>query len=117
MRNPQPKEWCSEDYSQQRIADYKPFNFVDGEGVRNSLYVSGCLFACEGCFNKAVQNFRYGTPYTLELENQIIADLSHDYVQGLTLLGVTVTNLDPLTYENIVLPLWGTGDPYEKSKH
>jgi hypothetical protein len=25
--------------------------------------------------------------------------------------------LDPLTYENIVLPLWGTGDPYEKSKH
>nr|WP_256624955.1 4Fe-4S cluster-binding domain-containing protein [Enterococcus faecium] len=31
------------------MADYKPFNFVDGEGVRNSLYVSGCLFACEGC--------------------------------------------------------------------
>ncbi|WP_414841310.1 anaerobic ribonucleoside-triphosphate reductase activating protein [Enterococcus saccharolyticus] len=87
MRNPQPKEWCSAEYSQQRIADYKLFNFVDGEGVRNSLYVSGCLFACEGCFNKAVQNFRYGTPYTIELENQILADLAHDYVQGLTLLG------------------------------
>jgi DNA polymerase-4 len=37
--------------------------------------------------------------------------------KGIRLLGVTVTNLDPLTYENIVLPLWGTGDPYEKSKH
>ncbi|MGX7352347.1 anaerobic ribonucleoside-triphosphate reductase activating protein [Enterococcus canis] len=87
MNNPQPKEWLSQEYSQQRIADYKPFNFVDGEGVRNSLYVSGCLFACEGCFNKAVQNFRYGTPFTNELLETIITDLSHDYVQGLTLLG------------------------------
>lgn len=87
MRNPKPKEWQASKYSKNYIADYKAFNFVDGEGVRNSLYVSGCLFACEGCFNKAVQNFNYGTPFTKELEDQIITDLSHDYVQGLTLLG------------------------------
>ena len=87
MRNPKPQEWKTEDYSQKKIADYKAFNFVDGEGVRNSLYVSGCLFACEGCFNKAVQNFNYCTPFTESLMNQIIEDLSHDYVQGLTLLG------------------------------
>ncbi|WP_270284161.1 anaerobic ribonucleoside-triphosphate reductase activating protein [Enterococcus faecalis] len=87
MRNPKPQEWKTEDYSQKKIADYKAFNFVDGEGVRNSLYVSGCLFACEGCFNKTVQNFNYGTPFTESLMNQIIEDLSHDYVQGLTLLG------------------------------
>lgn len=87
MRNLKPQEWKTEDYSQKKIADYKAFNFVDGEGVRNSLYVSGCLFACEGCFNKAVQNFNYGTPFTKSLMNQIIEDLSHDYVQGLTLLG------------------------------
>ncbi|EGO9007048.1 anaerobic ribonucleoside-triphosphate reductase activating protein [Enterococcus faecalis] len=87
MRNPKPQEWKTEDYSQKKIADYKAFNFVDGEGVRNSLYVSGCLFTCEGCFNKAVQNFNYGTPFTESLMNQIIEDLSHDYVQGLTLLG------------------------------
>ena len=87
MRNPRPKEWQAQEYSQNHIADYKAFNFVDGEGIRNSLYVSGCLFACEGCFNKAVQNFRYGTPFTAELEEQIIEDLRHDYVQGLTLLG------------------------------
>ena len=87
MRNPKPQEWKTEDYSQKKIADYKAFTFVDGEGVRNSLYVSGCLFACEGCFNKAVQNFNYGTPFTESLMNQIIEDLSHDYVQGLTLLG------------------------------
>lgn len=87
MRQPKPKEWTAEEWSQQRIADYKPFMFVDGEGVRCSIYVSGCLFACEGCFNKAIQNFKMGTLYTKELEDQIIEDLSHDYVQGLTLLG------------------------------
>lgn len=87
MNNPKPKEWEATVYSKEKIADYKPFNFVDGEGVRNSLYVSGCLFACEGCFNKAVQNFNYGTPFTNELLEQIIADLKPDYVQGLTLLG------------------------------
>lgn len=32
--------------------------------------------------------------------------------KGIRLLGVTVTNLDPLTYENIVLPLWEKEDPY-----
>ncbi|MCF1616629.1 anaerobic ribonucleoside-triphosphate reductase activating protein [Tetragenococcus koreensis] len=87
MRNPKPKEWQAKDYSQNYIADYKPFNFVDGEGVRNSLYVSGCLFACKGCFNRAVQSFRYGKPFTQELEDQIINDLAPEYVQGLTLLG------------------------------
>ncbi|OFK57798.1 anaerobic ribonucleoside-triphosphate reductase activating protein [Globicatella sp. HMSC072A10] len=87
MKNPQPKEWRAEDWSQHKIADYKPYNFVDGEGVRCSLYVSGCLFQCEGCYNKIIQNFNYGTYYTQELEDQIIKDLEASYCQGLTLLG------------------------------
>lgn len=87
MRNPKPKEWLASELSQNYIADYKAFNFVDGEGVRNSLYVSGCPFACEGCFNAASQNFRYGKPFTQEIEDQLIADTAHDYVQGVTFLG------------------------------
>ena len=51
MNNPKPQEWKSEELSKGRIIDYKAFNFVDGEGVRNSLYVSGCMFHCEGCYN------------------------------------------------------------------
>ena len=38
-----PGVWKSEELSQGRVIDYKAFNFVDGEGVRNSLYVSGCM--------------------------------------------------------------------------
>ena len=84
---PKPQEWKSEELSQGRIIDYKAFNFVDGEGVRNSLYVSGCMFHCKGCYNAATWSFKAGIPYTKELEEQIMRDLAQPYVQGLTLLG------------------------------
>ena len=82
-----PVKWEAKDFSQNYIADYKPYNFVDGEGVRCSLYVSGCPFDCKGCYNKIAQNFHYGKPYTQELEETIIDDLKAEYCQGLTLLG------------------------------
>ena len=91
---PKPQEWKSEELSQGRIIDYKAFNFVDGEGVRNSLYVSGCMFHCEGCYNAATW------PYTKELEEQIIQDLAQPYVQGLTLLGG-----EPFLNTGILTPL------------
>lgn len=100
MRNPEPKQWLACDLSKGKIADYKPYEFADGEGVRCSLYVSGCLFACKGCFNKVAQNFNYGVEYTPELEARILQDLTADYCQGLTLLGG-----EPFLNTNILLPL------------
>lgn len=79
--------WLAEVYSKKKYADYKPFQFVDGEGVRCSIYLSGCLFACKECFNESIQNFNVGKLYTKEIEDQIIQDLSNSYVQGLTILG------------------------------
>lgn len=73
--------------SKNYYADYKPLDFVDGAGVRNSLYVSGCTFACKGCYNKVAQSFSYGKLYTKELEDTIIEDTHPSYVQGLSLLG------------------------------
>ena len=44
MNNPKPQEWKSEELSKGRIIDYKAFNFVDGEGVRNSsMSVAVCF--------------------------------------------------------------------------
>lgn len=34
-------------------------DIANGEGVRVSLFVSGCDFHCPGCFNPEVQNFEY----------------------------------------------------------
>ena len=100
MKHPKAQEWLAKEWSQRKIADYKPYNFVDGEGVRCSLYVSGCLFACEGCYNRAAQNFNYGTPYSQELEAQILKDLEAPYCQGLTLLGG-----EPFLNTQILIPL------------
>lgn len=86
-RTPDPRTWTASKVSHDYVADYKPFQFVDGEGVRCSLYVAGCLFACEGCFNEAAWSFRYGEPFTKALEDKILADLAHPGVQGLSLLG------------------------------
>lgn len=76
-----------EQTSQPRIADYKPFQALDGEGLRCSLYVSYCPFNCLGCYNKAAQKKDYGNAYTPELEERILADLANPHVAGLTLAG------------------------------
>ncbi|WP_282948654.1 anaerobic ribonucleoside-triphosphate reductase activating protein [Cellulomonas endometrii] len=86
-RDPRPGQWRAAALSQDHVADYKPFVMVDGEGVRCSLYVSGCPFACAGCFNEAAWSFRYGRPFDDDLGDRIAADLAHEAVQGLSLLG------------------------------
>ncbi|MDD9150074.1 anaerobic ribonucleoside-triphosphate reductase activating protein [Sporolactobacillus sp. CQH2019] len=70
-------------------ADYKKFDFLNGTGIRHSLFVSGCHFHCKGCWNAVAWNPKFGKPYTDEFENQIIADLNQPdiRIQGLSLLG------------------------------
>jgi anaerobic ribonucleoside-triphosphate reductase activating protein len=68
-------------------ADYKKFDFLNGEGVRHSLFVSGCTHHCEGCFNAPAWNFNFGKEFTKELEDTIIKDLQDSRIQGLSLLG------------------------------
>ncbi|WP_018142622.1 anaerobic ribonucleoside-triphosphate reductase activating protein [Alloscardovia criceti] len=85
--NPRAGQWDGRKLSRNMVADYKRFIVTDGEGIRCSLYVSGCPFRCYNCYNSSIWDFQAGHEYTQELEDQIIADLSLDYVQGLTLLG------------------------------
>ena len=65
----------------------KPLDVADGEGVRVSLFVSGCRNHCENCFQPETWDFRYGQPYTAETEDKILSLLEPFYVDGLTLLG------------------------------
>ncbi len=39
---------------------------VDGVGLRNSLYVSGCPLRCQECHNKAWWELKSGSPYTIK---------------------------------------------------
>ncbi len=65
----------------------KYFDIADGPGVRTTLFVSGCSHHCPGCFQPETWEFDFGRPYTAETEEEIIASLAPDYVDGLTLLG------------------------------
>ncbi|NCE66261.1 anaerobic ribonucleoside-triphosphate reductase activating protein [Pseudoflavonifractor sp. 524-17] len=65
----------------------KPRDIANGNGVRVSLFVSGCTHHCLGCFNQEAQDFHYGQPFTHEVEERILADLAPSYINGLTLLG------------------------------
>ncbi len=67
--------------------EIKDCDIANGEGVRVSLFVSGCTHHCKECFNPQTWDFGYGQPYTAETEQQIMEMLAPDYIDGITLLG------------------------------
>ncbi len=87
------------------VADVKLADMANGEGVRTTVFVSGCMFNCYNCFNKKLQSFNYGMNnaesikqgqhvqdefpryYDQELEDKIIESLKPSYIAGITLLG------------------------------
>ena len=67
--------------------EIKDCDIANGEGVRVSLFVSGCTNHCEHCFQPPTWAFDYGQPFTEETEDRLLSLLSPSYVNGLTLLG------------------------------
>ncbi|MCR5218724.1 MAG: anaerobic ribonucleoside-triphosphate reductase activating protein [Treponema sp.] len=67
--------------------EIKTTDIANGEGVRVTLFVSGCRIHCKGCFNSMTWDFNYGKPYTFETEEFIIKALEPEYIAGLTVLG------------------------------
>ena len=65
----------------------KNCDIANGEGVRVTLFVSGCRNRCKGCFLPETWDFNYGKLYTQETEDEIIKLLEPEYINGLTLLG------------------------------
>ncbi len=75
--------------------EIKNCDIANGEGVRVTLFVSGCTNGCKGCFQPETWAFDYGKPFTEETEAELLALLAPDYINGLTLLGG-----DPFEPEN-----------------
>lgn len=67
--------------------EIKKCDIANGEGVRVSLFVSGCTHHCKGCFNRETWDFNYGNPFTDDTQKEILTALSHEYINGLSLLG------------------------------
>lgn len=73
----------------------KFYDIANGEGIRTSLFVSGCTNHCQGCFNEEAQDFNYGQLYISETEQTILEQVSKPYIAGLSILGG-----DPLCQNN-----------------
>lgn len=70
-----------------RYASIKKYDVANGEGVRISLFVSGCPHHCKNCFNEEAWDYDYGELFTEKEEKDIIDFLKQDYIKGLSLLG------------------------------
>ena len=67
--------------------EIKNCDIANGEGVRVTLFVSGCTNRCENCFQPQTWDFHFGQPFTAETEDRLLDMLAPDYINGLTLLG------------------------------
>ena len=67
--------------------EIKNCDIANGEGVRVTLFVSGCTNRCPHCFQPQTWDFNYGKPFTEETEAELFRLLSPRYIRGLTLLG------------------------------
>lgn len=65
----------------------KACDIANGEGVRVSLFVSGCTNRCPGCFQPQTWDFSYGRPFTRATQRKLLALLAPGHIRGLTLLG------------------------------
>ena len=68
-------------------ATIKWYDIANGEGVRISLFVSGCTHRCKNCFNQVAWDFSYGEPFDKRVQDKILQELGSSYIAGLSLLG------------------------------
>ena len=77
------------------VGEVMTADVANGEGMRVSVFVSGCRNHCKGCFQPQTWDFNYGREYTPEIEQFIIDELSKSYYDVITILGG-----DPMEPEN-----------------
>ena len=68
-----------------KIAGYKKHSFVDGPGVRFTVFTQGCPHACPGCHNPETWDAEGGFP--IETEDLVSLIRSTKYLDGVTLSG------------------------------
>ncbi len=62
-------------------------DIANGEGVRTTLFVSGCRNKCKNCFQPETWAFDYGEPFTEEVKEKIYCSFENHFLSGLTVLG------------------------------
>lgn len=82
-----------------RYGALKKTDIANGDGVRVSLWVSGCERRCKGCFNPETWSYEYGEIFTGKTVKEISEALNKSYISGLTILGGEP--LDPINLPTV----------------
>ena len=70
-----------------KYASIRNLDIANGDGVRCTIFVSGCEHRCKNCFNPETWNFDYGKEFT-EDTLQLLLDLAKpSHISGLSILG------------------------------
>lgn len=62
-------------------------DIADGPGVRVSIFMQGCTFACKGCFNPETHDFKGGKEFTKETIDRVLELCENENIKGLSILG------------------------------
>lgn len=65
----------------------RKMDIADGPGVRASIFMQGCDFHCENCFNPETWDFSGGKEFTDETIKEVLEVCGKDYIEGLSILG------------------------------
>ena len=90
----------------------KNCDIANGEGVRVSIFVSGCTNHCKNCFQPEPWDFNYGKPYTHDTENELLRLLEPGYINGLSVLGGEP--LEPANQPDVLKLIKRVRDEYPK---
>ena len=78
-----------------RYHDIKKDDFLNGDGIRAVLFVSGCTHHCPKCQNPVTWNKDGGIEFDAAAKEELFKYLENDYVSGITFSGG-----DPLAMYN-----------------
>ncbi|MEG1781985.1 MAG: anaerobic ribonucleoside-triphosphate reductase activating protein [Oscillospiraceae bacterium] len=86
-----------------KYAQMRQFDVANGVGIRSSLFVSGCHFHCENCFNEEYWRFDYGQEYDKAAMDRFISYGEDENVTGYSILGGEP--MDQLEDDSLLLTL------------
>lgn len=59
----------------------------NGPGIRVSIFMQGCSFHCENCFNKETWDFDEGEEFTDSTIDKVLKLCESEHIKGLSILG------------------------------